>query len=136
MSSLILAAVLMTSGVIEAPKAQATPPPPVNLQVLDKAMSRRAVIDVMKGFTQGLGVRCQHCHVYKGDNPDDLATFEFSNDEKAEKKTARVMMRMTTGVNAELIKGIGEPATAGLARVTCYTCHRGDKRPLTQRPQP
>lgn len=113
---------------------QWTPPNPTNLQVLDKAISTRDLIATMKGFTRGLGVRCQHCHAYKGDNPDDLGAFDFASDEKAEKRTARAMLRMLAAINDDYLKGVGEPPAGGKPKVTCYTCHRGEKKPLTERP--
>jgi len=123
---------LTLAGTLLAQGPPPAPGPPSNLQVLDKGTSRRDVVEVMKGFTRGLGVRCQHCHVYKGDNPDDLSTFEFANDEKAEKRTARVMLRMTSAINHDLLKGVGDASIE--TKVTCYTCHRGDRRPLTAKP--
>ena len=117
------------------PPAQPSPRPLTNLQILPRDSTRRDVINVMRSFAMGLGVRCQHCHVYKGDNPDDLSTFDFASDEKPAKATARTMMRMTDAINTDLLKSVGEPAKVG-ELVTCYTCHRGERKPLTQRPQP
>jgi hypothetical protein len=121
-------------GATVAPATQWTPPTPTNLQVLDKSTAARDVIGVMKGFTQGLGVRCQHCLVVTGDDPNNLAAFDFASDEKPAKRTARTMMRMTAAINNEHLESVGTPPPAGEARVTCYTCHRGDVRPLAQRP--
>jgi photosynthetic reaction center cytochrome c subunit len=113
---------------------QWTPPPRTNLQVLDKDIGTRDLITTMKGFTQALGVRCQHCHVYKGDDPNDLDAFDFASDDKAPKRTARTMLRMMSAINTEYLKDVGEPAPAGKTKVTCYSCHRGEKQPLTERP--
>jgi hypothetical protein len=113
-----------------------SPPAPTNLQVLAKDISGRDLITIMRGFTRGLGVRCQHCHVYKGNDPDDLATFDFASDEKAPKRTARVMLKMVRAINSDHLAGIGEPVPAGEMKVTCYTCHRGETKPLTRRPAP
>ncbi len=113
---------------------QWSPSPPTNLKVLASTTTVRELLPVMKGFTQGLGVRCQHCHVYRGENPDDLSAFDFASDEKTAKASARSMMRMVKVVNEDLLRGLGEPATAGDPKVTCYTCHRGEKRPLSKRP--
>ena len=114
---------------------QWSPPPPVNLRVLPAGIDARTLISTMRGFTRGLGVRCQHCHVYKGDNPDDLTTFDFASDEKAAKETARTMLRMLVAINDEHLKEVGEARPAGEPKVTCYTCHRGETKPLTQRPE-
>lgn len=113
---------------------QWSPAPPSNLKVLAPGTTVRELLPVMKGFTQGLGVRCQHCHVYKGENPDDLSTFDFASDEKAEKVTARSMMRMVKVINDDLLKDVGDIAAVGDTKVTCFTCHRGDRRPLNKRP--
>jgi hypothetical protein len=132
---LVLASLVAVGAASQQPPAQ-PPPAPTNLQVLPKDSSRRDVVAVMRTFALGLGVRCQHCHVYKGDDPNDLSTFDFASDEKTPKATARTMMRMTYAINAEHLKGIGEPAKPGASKVTCYTCHRGDKLPASQAPLP
>lgn len=108
------------------------PPPPTNLEVIPADTEVRALVAMMRGYTRALGVRCQHCHVYKGDNPDDLTTFDFASDEKQPKHTARAMMRMVTDINERHLKDIGEHAVPGEAKVTCYTCHRGETMPLTR----
>lgn len=128
-------AAFSAAGAIGAPSSQWTPPTPTNLQVLDKTMATRDVIQIMKGFTQSLGVRCQHCHLFKGDDPNDLSAFDFASDEKPAKRTARAMMRMTAAINTEHLKDVGTPPPAGEARVTCYTCHRGETKPQTRKPQ-
>jgi len=67
----------------------------------------------MRKATQGLGVRCDACHV-QGD---------FSSDENPKKATARRMFEMTRDINAKF--------PDGKEHVTCYTCHRGTAEPLT-----
>jgi hypothetical protein len=47
------------------------------------------------------------------------------------KATARKMMALLQMINGDLLKGIGEPAPAGQSKVTCYTCHRGERAPQT-----
>jgi hypothetical protein len=86
----------------------------------------------MKGFAQQLGVRCEHCHVGEG---NDLSKFDFASDEKPTKATARKMLRMTMALNEQVAAlnippAAGAPATTG-PKITCYTCHRGEKKPLT-----
>ena len=109
----------------------APPEPPKNLQVLPKDMTRQQVTQIMRGFTRGLGVRCPFCHV--GEEGADLSTFDFASDEKANKKSARLMLKMVTDVNQQLASVGDKPA--GEPRVTCYTCHRGAEKPLTTPPQ-
>jgi photosynthetic reaction center cytochrome c subunit len=109
---------------------QWVPPDPTNLQVLPKTIAKRDLVTTMRAFTRSLGVRCPFCHV--GKEGDDLSTFDFASDDKPEKKTARLMIKMLADVNAQLAT-IGDKAT-GEPRVTCYSCHRGEKKPLTDRP--
>jgi photosynthetic reaction center cytochrome c subunit len=110
---------------------QGPQPPPKNLQVLPKDLTRQQVTQIMRGFTRGLGVRCPFCHV--GEEGADLSTFDFASDEKPTKKNARLMIKMITEVNTQLAAVGDKPA--GEPRVTCYTCHRGSNKPLTAPPQ-
>jgi hypothetical protein len=132
MRILIAAAIAVALGAV-ASAQQWTPPTPKNLQVLPKDMPPRALVATMRSFAQGLGVRCQHCHVYKGTNADDLNAYDFANDEKEEKKIARVMLKMVMS-NNEVLKDVGDPAPAGELKVSCYTCHRGEKHPVSKKP--
>jgi hypothetical protein len=68
-------------------------------------------------------------------DPGDLNAFDFINDEKPAKNTARTMMRMTRVINDDQLRSVGTPPPAGESKVTCYTCHRGETKPLTRRPQ-
>ena len=132
-----VAVIVLTSGSsLGAADQPWTPPKPTNLKVLDKNLSGREVVTIMKGFTRGLGVRCSECHVYKGKEPNDLASFDFASDEKEHKETARAMLRMVSAINNDLLKGVGHHADSPKPRVTCYTCHRGEKEPLTEKPEP
>ena len=110
--------------------AQNTFPPASfkNLQVLPKDATAAVVVNTMKGFALNLGVRCQFCHVGKEGLP--LDQFDFISDEIAQKKTARIMMRLTEDINKQLDAAV--PRAAGAeARVTCLTCHRGKSTPTT-----
>jgi hypothetical protein len=89
---------------------------------------------MMKDFTQALGVRCQFCHSYTGSDPNALENFDFPSDAIPAKATARKMMSMVQMINTDLLKGVGVPAPAGQSKVTCYTCHRGERTPQTARP--
>jgi len=112
-------------------------PAPVNLKVLPKNMPRPEVVRIMRTFTSGLGVRCQHCHVGEG---NDLSKFDFASDAKPTKEVARKMLTMVMDINAKHLAGVGEPVAAAPAgappalKVTCYTCHRGTTKPLTAPP--
>ena len=70
----------------------------------------------MRLAVAGLGVMCNDCHV---------AT-DRSSDEKEMKVTARMMFQMVNDINAKF--------PDGKAHVTCYTCHRGTRTPLTAPP--
>lgn len=111
----------------EAPAPFAVPPYK-NLQVLPKEIARGDLINNMKFFAQSLGVRCTHCHV--GEEGKPLSTFDFASDAKKEKKTARAMLTMVHKINQEEF-GVKEFKDV---KVTCYTCHRGAKKPLTAPP--
>lgn len=134
---------------------QAQQGPPKNLQVLPKEMPRQDVVRIMRGFTSGLGVRCQHCHVGEG---NDLSKFDFASDAKPTKEIARKMMLMANEINTKSLAGIVVPPPPAAApapdaaavaaapatpsapaaaaapagpKVTCFTCHRGALKPLT-----
>jgi hypothetical protein len=98
-----------------------------NLQVLPKTITRVDLVPIMRGFALNLGTRCEHCHVGEG---NDLSKFDFASDAKPPKAVARKMLQMVTVLN-EQMAGIGEPAPAGTAKITCFTCHRGALKPLT-----
>jgi len=96
-----------------------------NLQVLPKDTTRQQITPIMRGFAAALGgVECTHCHVG--------TMQERSKDDNPKKAIARKMIQMTNAINDDLLKGIGDPVAAGaVAKVTCYTCHRGALKPLT-----
>ena|SRR5579872_4901276 len=108
--------------------------PPSNLQALPKDSKIADIVPVMRDFTSALGVRCQFCHSYTGSDPNDLRTFDFASDSVPAKGTARTMIRMAAAINGDLLKGVGTPSADGKAKVTCYTCHRGERTPQTTRP--
>jgi hypothetical protein len=97
--------------------------PAQNLQVLPKDMPRQQLTQLMRSFTAALGVECTHCHVG--------TMQERAKDDNPKKGIARKMIQMTAAINNEHMKGVGEPAADGAAKVTCFTCHRGAIKPLT-----
>ncbi len=123
-----------------APPAQAggpapdwLPPAPKNLKVLPKDLDPKALMVVMRGFSQAMGVRCVYCHV-AGPDPSDMSGYNFESDRKEHKETTRQMFTYTQAVNDSFPKGIGDEPKAGEQRVTCYTCHQGQRHPPTSRP--
>ena len=115
---------------VASTQAQAQNPIPekfTNLRVLPKDITRAELTTTMKSFAQGLGVRCENCHVGEG---NDLSKFDFASDSKAPKGVARRMIQMTAILNAQMAN-IGEAAKPGVQKITCFTCHRGAAKPLT-----
>jgi hypothetical protein len=86
-----------------------------NIQVL-KGLPESQLIPVMNYMSASLGVRCNFCHVNKDGN------WDYALDEKGEKKSAREMITMVTGINKNTFRGNAE--------VSCYTCHRGRTSPV------
>ena len=127
-SALALTIALSASGHVDASAAQ-IPATFTNLQVLKKDIPQRELINTMRSFALGLGVRCEHCHVGEG---NDLSKFDFASDARAPKLVARKMMKMAESINNDLLKDVGEPVAS--PKVTCYTCHRGEKKPATAAP--
>jgi hypothetical protein len=81
-----------------------------------KIIKQEEIRSVMGAFVAGTGLKCSGCHV-QGD---------FASDNKEEKVVARKMLEMVRGVNTNTFNGDN--------KVTCYTCHRGDKHPATAPP--
>ena len=102
----------------------------INLKVLPKNIGKRDLINMMKGATRGLGVRCTFCHVGEG---NDLSTFDFAADEKSHKVTARVMFSMVRQINEEFLPKIAENSEEP-PQITCFTCHNGKEHPQLRRP--
>lgn len=84
---------------------------PRNVQVLGAA----PIPETMQSFVQALGLldkgTCAYCHAE-----------DRSSDEKRPKQVARRMIVMTRAINGTF----GD----GQQHVTCYTCHRGNTKPL------
>jgi tetratricopeptide (TPR) repeat protein len=120
------AAVLLLPAVA---RAQGKFPPDsfTNLKVLPKNIDQRTLINTMRGFAQGLGVRCTYCHV--GPREDaPLDSIAFAKDDKRTKRVARVMMHMVMHINGEHLQEVPDRPKP-LLEVRCATCHRGVARP-------
>jgi hypothetical protein len=79
-----------------------------NIQML-KGIPAERLMSVMFAFKSSLGVDCDTCHIKDA----------FEKDDKPMKQIARKMIKRMNEINAD---GAG-------GRVTCYTCHRGQKTP-------
>jgi hypothetical protein len=104
-------------------------PPPKNLQVLPKDLTRQEVVARMRLIATGLGVRCEYCHV-STTGPDGREQNDFASDDKETKKVARGMLKMVMAINDTFLKAL-RPDLAPLHQVTCETCHHGLAKPRT-----
>ena len=95
-----------------------------NLRVFPKDIKKADLVNAMKGFAMGLGVRCWFCHEGEG---NDLSKYDFASDEKKHKTVAREMLRMTMMINQEFISKVAHHEEE--IRVRCVTCHRGKEKP-------
>ena len=82
-----------------------------NIQVL-KGIPADQLVPGMQFISASLGVECQFCHVEGA----------FEKDDKKTKQTARKMMAMMFAINKENFDGH--------LNVTCYSCHRGNSKPV------
>lgn len=110
------------------------PPAPKNLKILPKDIEPKQLLAVMQGFSQAMGVRCVYCHV-AGPDPSDMSAYNFESDRKEHKEATRAMIKYTDAVNESFPKGIGDEPKPGEQRVTCYSCHQGQRHPPTKRPE-
>ncbi|MGH7608024.1 MAG: c-type cytochrome [Burkholderiales bacterium] len=103
-----------------------------NLEVLPRDIARDSLVQIMRGISLSLSVRCQYCHV--GGDGVSFEGVDFAKDDDLEKRKARYMLRMVDSLNRAVLPNIPELGRAPL-RITCKTCHRGAARPelLTQR---
>ena len=81
-TTLVLAFAAMLLSPPPPARAQGAFPPAsfTNLQVLPPTTTPADLMAIMKGAAQGLGVRCQHCHI--GEEGQPLAQFDFVSDQK------------------------------------------------------
>lgn len=89
-----------------------------NIQAL-KGVPADQLIPAMRYFNASLGVECNFCHVTQPKWAPD-------KDDKEEKRTARLMIEMTKGINQGHFKGRPE--------VGCATCHGGLSHPRSAAP--
>ncbi len=99
-----------------------------NLQALPTGIARDSLVQIMRGFSFALGVRCQYCHA--GGDGISFAGVTFDSDDKEAKRKARFMIRMVDSLNRIVLAalpGRSEPPVT----VQCVTCHRGLSKPTT-----
>ncbi len=128
--ALALAAVLILAvlPLVTQPLRAQIPDEFKNLKVLPEDISKGELIAQMRHMAGALGARCHYCHV--GEPGASLDGYNFVSDEKATKKTARVMLQMVDEINGKLLPQIGKESSE-LVKVRCVTCHHGQSRPRT-----
>jgi hypothetical protein len=109
-------------------------PAPTNLQVLPKNLTAEQVHDIMHKWEAALGANCSTCHAVDPNRtgPNGRPVLNFADDSKPEKRTARLMYKMTENINenyVSMVENSGQP-------VTCGTCHRGHVTPEPFIPPP
>src|SRR5437762_5525009 len=101
-----------------------------NIQVL-KGLPDSQLFLVMNFVATSLGVQCNFCHVQQGKDPKTGFTkWVWESDDKPEKQTGRRMMQMVLSIKANDKVDFRENP------VTCYTCHRGQTKPVGLPPMP
>ena len=143
----IVAGAIALGGIAAVPRAAGAQQPSQrfeNLKVFPKDIPRDTLLQIMRGYTFALGVRCQHCHVQEpapaggggggaggpGGGGPPRERFNFPSDDKEAKHKARFMMRMTDSLNRVVMAALPnrrEPAV----RIGCVTCHHGSPVPQT-----
>lgn len=109
-------------------------PAPKNLQVLPKNLTGEQVHEIMHKWAAALGTQCSTCHAVDPSRvgPNGRPVLNFADDSKEEKRTARLMYKMTENINdnyISMVENSGQP-------VTCGTCHRGHVAPEPFVPPP
>lgn len=94
-----------------------------NIQVL-KGLPDSQLLPLMNFVSASLGVRCDTCHVVR-EKADGGRDWLMELDDKPIKQTARQMMRMVLSLNHDRAADFRGNA------VSCFTCHRGERRPAS-----
>jgi hypothetical protein len=89
-----------------------------NIKILTGVPASRLLKIMQIGYSRSLGVSCAHCHT----------PGQWENDDKAAKRIARDMSKMSHTIIFDLLRNIDglkdrEPL------VNCTTCHRGQVKP-------
>ncbi len=120
----VLVVALISSAIVARAQntAPATPIAPKtageafkNVKVL-KDIPADSLIPAMQFIAASLGKECEFCHVQGA----------FEKDDKQPKQRARAMIEMMLAINHDNFHGHRE--------VTCFTCHRGNAKPVAVPP--
>lgn len=102
-----------------------------NLKILPKNITKEQIDSVMHHYTASLNVKCNFCHIRN----EEKKEWDFASDANKHKRIARDMMRMTNKINDNYFTLTGAKRDLNTQlMVTCYTCHRGSKEPVTKAP--
>lgn len=136
-ASLLPAVVLLAVPFVPVTAAGQVPEKFENLEVLPRDIPRDSLLQIMRGFTFALGVRCQYCHVAApeagdgaGANGRSRERLVFKSDDKAAKRNARFMLRMVDSLNHVVLANLPDRSNPPV-RIECVTCHRGSPVPQT-----
>ncbi|HTX17429.1 MAG TPA: c-type cytochrome [Bacteroidota bacterium] len=127
MKHLLIVALLLAVAIPSYAQRWQWPDNPKNLTVLPKTTGGRDLQRIMFGFTGGLGVRCNFCHV--GEEGKDFSEYDFVSDAKPEKNEARLMLQMMNAVNTQYLAKLGVDSASSM-KVSCITCHHGNSKPV------
>lgn len=117
---------LIVCAVVAPVRAQMQSETYTNLKVLPKDITSDQLDEVMRGFTRGLGVRCNFCHVSHEGQP--MRHEDFALDDKPTKRKARQMMLMVKDINEKYLANLDARANPPVS-VKCVTCHHGSTLP-------
>ena len=121
---LLIPLILALPVTIAAATVKKNEPPQqfTNLKVLPKNISPKDLNKIMvSDFEDALGVGCGFCHA-TGKAEGEL---DYASDAKPEKKIARQMMHITTGLNKKFFHVKHASIGSGALVVNCNTCHNG-----------
>ena len=96
-----------------------------NIKIFQGVPAGRLVNIMNRGFGRSLGVSCGFCHV----------PGKWESDDKEEKQTARLMFAMVQTINKDYLSKLPNDR-AGPPTASCFTCHRGSPRPVSQEGPP
>ncbi|MGZ5435249.1 MAG: c-type cytochrome [Pyrinomonadaceae bacterium] len=102
-------------AVTQAPQDKPVEQVRKNIKVLT-GLPDSQLIPVMNFMAASLGRRCNFCHI------TDKGRDGYALDDKPEKNTARQMIKMITDLRKQNFHGADE--------ISCFTCHRGQTRPV------
>ena len=96
-----------------------------NVQVL-KFETEKDLKKYMKSISKDLGVKCTYCH--------DLNDKSIETEHKI---IARKMIKMQNNLNKEFFLTLEDSVKKqeNISQISCWTCHRGSKKPDLIRPK-